>query len=481
MSQASEVGQEQAAALRIERDGAEPTLVVRSAHPHHLDLFDGQVAPGPDGPTVRGPLSRRNADAARRVLPNLRPRPIGLHTSAGTGDRLGLATPGHVRAFRESGKGVRPVFAQQSIREMDRLGRTPQDVLDDATFGCIAAGWDGPVGADADHLKTTADIDRCLAAGFSLYTIDVGDFVNPHAGAPSEADLAALPWAGLEDDLAGARRRYAGRSVDVGDRGITVGERDLAHAMAKYGAAIATGVSMYRHLMAHASTGVEVEIAVDETDEPTTPAEHVYIATELARLGVEWVSFAPRHLGTFEKGVEFVGDRDALFDSIRLHAGIARTLGPYKIGMHSGSDKFSIYAGLMEHTDGMVHLKTSGTSYLVALGVLATAAPELLHQAYALSFDVYRDARASYQVSADFATVPAPREVSDDGLMALLTNPATRQILHVGYGAVLRTPERGPSELGLEIRSALEAHRDEYSADLATHLGRHLAPLASLR
>jgi hypothetical protein len=238
---------------------------------------------------------------------------------------------------------------------------------------------------------------------------------------------------------------------------------------------------MYRHLMAHASTDVEVEIAVDETDEPTTPAEHVYIATELARLGVEWVSFAPRHLGTFEKGVEFVGDRDALFDSIRLHAGIARTLGPYKIGMHSGSDKFSIYAGLMEHTDGMVHLKTSGTSYLVALGVLATATPELLHQAYALSFDVYRDARASYQVSADFATVPAPREVSDDGLMALLTNPATRQILHVGYGAVLRTPERGPSELGLEIRSALEAHREEYSADLATHLGRHLAPLASRR
>ena len=49
-----------------------------------------------------------------------------LATSAGVGDRLGLATPGHVRAFREHGAGIVPVFAQQSIRERDRLNRTPQ-------------------------------------------------------------------------------------------------------------------------------------------------------------------------------------------------------------------------------------------------------------------------------------------------------------------------------------------------------------------
>jgi hypothetical protein len=36
-------------------------------------------------------------------------------------------------------------------------GRTPVDVLTDATWGAFQAGWRGPVGADADHLKTTSN------------------------------------------------------------------------------------------------------------------------------------------------------------------------------------------------------------------------------------------------------------------------------------------------------------------------------------
>src|SRR6218665_892748 len=212
----------------------------------------------------------------------------GVGSSGGRGDRLGLATPGHVAAFRDFSPTVRPIFAQQSIREMDRLGRSPQQVLDDATFGCIEAGWTGPVGADADHLKTVYDIDRCLAAGFSLFTIDVGDFVEPVQGVPSDAELAELPWSELEDDLDSARRRYASLRVELETGAQTIGESALAHAMAKYGRAVAMGARLYRHLMDRAMYPVEVEIAVDETEEPTTPEEHLYIATELARLGVHW-------------------------------------------------------------------------------------------------------------------------------------------------------------------------------------------------
>src|SRR5262249_5453056 len=43
-----------------------------------------------------------NAAALRQSLPFLTPRPLGLRKSAGCGDRLGLATPGHVRALRRS-------------------------------------------------------------------------------------------------------------------------------------------------------------------------------------------------------------------------------------------------------------------------------------------------------------------------------------------------------------------------------------------
>lgn len=459
--------------IRIETDLGARTLVVTTDDDVVLHGFEGDATDTPTGRRLTGVLTARNARAVRALRPNLVPAPIGLRTSAGTGDRLGMATPGHVQAFRQSAPRVRPVFAQQSIREMDRLGRTPQQVLDDATFGCLEAGWDGPVGADADHLKTTADIDRCLAAGFSLFTIDVGDFVND----PSGVDPAALPWAELADDLDSARRRYASLAVDLGPRAMTVSDAELAHAMGKYGRAVAEGARMYRHLRERADYPVEVEIAVDETDEPTTAAEHVYIATELARLGVTWVSFAPRHLGSFEKGVEFEGDRAALDETIGTHAAIARALGPYKIGMHSGSDKFSIYGGLMEQTEGLVHLKTSGTSYLVALGVLARTDPDLFRAAYAASVAAYRSARDSYQVSADEQQIPDPAAVPNAELPALLTARATRQVLHVGYGAVLRDG-CAESVLGRDVMCRLAKHRDDYTADLAAHLGRHLEPFA---
>lgn len=453
-------------------------LTVANASDRERGLFE-QLVPGPVSGVLHGPLSAHNAAAARAVQPNLSPQPVGLATSAGTGDRLGLATPGHSDAFRDFSPTLRPIFAQQSIREMDRLGRSPQQVLDDATFGCIEAGWTGPVGADADHLKTVYDIDRCLAAGFTLFTIDVGDFVEAVDGVPSDTDLAVLPWAELEDDLHSARRRYASLRIelDVGEQ--TVDEAALAHAMGKYGRAVAMGAHLYRHLMDRAMHPVEVEIAVDETDEPTTPEEHLYIATELARLGVRWVSFAPRHLGSFEKGVEFSGDRGALYASIARHAALARALGPYKIGMHSGSDKFSIYDGLMEHTRGMVHLKTSGTSYLVALGVIAQHRPDLFRRAYETSLAAYRAARASYQVSAAENLVPSPEGVTDPELPGLLRSAATRQILHVGYGAVLREEKSDvASVLGAEIIGALAAHRDDYRSELRSHLGRHLAPFS---
>jgi hypothetical protein len=133
---------------------------------------DGSDIAG-DGELLLCPLTPGNATALRTRLPWLRPVPLGLRTSAGFGDRLGLATPGHVRAAREA--GIAPIFAQQSVRENARTGRTPQQVLDDAMWGLFQEGWREPWGADADHLKTSADVDAFVAAGYTLYTIDPGD------------------------------------------------------------------------------------------------------------------------------------------------------------------------------------------------------------------------------------------------------------------------------------------------------------------
>lgn len=453
-------------------------LRVAAPDPQKFRQFDGEAHETHDGWVLDGDLNEVNASGVRDLFPWLTPRPLGLRTSAGTGDRLGLATPGHVRAFRTNGAGVLPVFAQQSIREMDRLGREPRQVLDDATFGCLEAGWTLPVGADADHLKTTLDIDRCLDAGFTSFTIDPGEHVVSLQDQGQEASLEQLDWDGLEDRPHDMLARYAELRLEVDGEELLLAPADVVRAALKYSGAVLHVVRMHRHLTDRATHPVEVEVSVDETDEPTTLVEHVYLATEMKRLGVEWVSFAPRYHGDFEKGVDYRGDLDAFEQELSQNAQIANQLGPYKMSLHSGSDKFSIYERAVAATGGLIHLKTSGTTYLVALGVVAKTNPELFRLIYEQSRAAYGGTRASYQVSARLERAAYSGELKDENLSWLLDAPDSRQILHVGYSAVIGIDASDGGEMARRLRENLWSASVAFEEALESHIGRHLRPFA---
>jgi hypothetical protein len=443
-----------------------------------LAAFHGEHQEFRDGYTLHlCPADHANAHALRMALSWLQPVPLGLTTSAGFGDRLGLATPGHVRALQKvvaasAAPPVAPIFAQQSIREMARTGRTPDDVLSDATWGTFEAGGRGPLGADADHLKTLADIDACAAAGFSLYTFDPGAQVDSTAGTVSPVEIqqkiGALPWPDLNSSPDDLRERFIGRTVDLGNGSIQLTDEVVLRAAAKYGRAVAHVAKLYRHLE---SKGVpfEVEVSVDETETPTTHAEHNYVACELQRLGVHWVSLAPRYVGRFEKGVEYIGDLDALRADLAGHAAIARALGPYKLSLHSGSDKFSVYPLIADATRGMVHLKTAGTSYLEGLRTIARVNPALFREIAALALKRYAIDRATYHVSADTTRVPVLSKLADDALAGLLDQFEARQILHVTFGSAL-------AKFGADIKASLRAHEEEHYAMLERRFVKHLEP-----
>jgi len=173
-------------------------------------LAGEQVASIGDRPIVLAPTDAPNAAALRRALPWTAPGRIGLATSVGLGDRLGLATPGHIRAVR--GTGLRAVLAQQSIREMTRTGRSPQDVMDDATWGVFQEGYRDGFGCDADHLQTAPDIRATADAGFVSFTIDPGAKVADGADA-MDADALRANYASLDFDALGrtAEIRFLGR------------------------------------------------------------------------------------------------------------------------------------------------------------------------------------------------------------------------------------------------------------------------------
>jgi len=452
----------------MEKHGTVKSLVISPVDEHVAKDFTGQA----EGGLFRAPVTPDNALALRKALPNLTPTKFGLAMSVGFGDRLGLATPGHVAALEAVGARIKPIFAQQSIREMGRTNRTPRNVLDDATWGAFQAGWHAQVNADADHLHTYEDIDRCVEAGFVFYTLDPNDHVNPEAEHASQVrceEMArSLDWAGLDSSYEDFLARYSGHTIDLEGESITLGDESLIRAMAKYGAALVQTVAMYRHLEA---TGIdfEFEMAVDETDYPTKPAEHVVIMSELKRLGATPVSFAPRFVGGFEKGVEYIGDLVELKRDFEIHAEIARALGPYKLSLHSGSDKFSTYPLIAEATRGVVHLKTAGTSWAEALRVIARHDPALFRQVLDLSIDEFETNRLSYHLSCDLTRIP--QDPTDSELDTLLTLTDSRQVLHVGYGAAL-------TRYHDELYACWATHEVELTQIIRDHFIKHLAPFA---
>jgi len=383
-----------------------------------------------------------------------------------------------------------PIFAQQSIREMARTGRTPEEVMDDAAWGVFQEGWRDGFGADADHLKTVNDIDRCVAAGFTFYTVDPGDHVDDAADTDSpatlEAKVASLPWLVLDGSPADLRDRYLGKTFDpstssgcgLSDFSLTFDEESLLRAAAKYGRAVAHTAVMYRHLAERmGERPFELEMSVDETETPTSVLEHFFVASELRRLGVEWVSLAPRFVGRFEKGVDYIGDMAAFEASFAQHVAVMRHLGPYKLSLHSGSDKFSIYPIFAKYAGDLVHVKTAGTSYLEALRAIAGIDPDLFRNILAFALDRYAEDRATYHVSADASRVPRPDQLPDDELASVLDQFDGRQVLHVTFGSVLTARDKaGGYRFRDRLLEALESDEEAYYAALEAHFERHLEP-----
>jgi hypothetical protein len=430
---------------------------------------------------VLGECNHANAAALRATLPWTAPVCMGLATSAGLGDRLGLATPGHIRAMRRAGGRVKPFLAQQSVREMMRTMRTPEQVMDAATWGVLQEGYTDGFGSDADHLQKPVHIDPMVEAGFTMFTIDPGAHVEDAADTMDIEALASrfdrLDFAGLRTSAADLKAGYDGVAfpLDGGGRVQLAGETFLRAAV-KYGNAIAHVARMVEHLRETAVGPVEIEVSVDETESPTSVEEHYFFAAELKRLGVAWVSLAPRFVGRMEKGVDYIGDLGVFREAFQGHAAVMRTLGPYKISIHSGSDKFSIYPILAEMTDGYVHLKTAGTSYLEAVRTVAKTDPDLYREIHEFARKHYERDKATYHVSADIAKIKPAKDLADEDLVAVFDDFDTRQALHVTFGSVL--VENSGATFRDPMMFDLLRHEETHFEMLAAHLGRHLEPFA---
>ena len=419
------------------------------------------------------PINHANAALVREFFPFARPTShADKKITVGLGDRLGLASPGHIRLIK--GLDVFPVLAQQSMRELNLTGRTYPDVLDAATWAVLQEGYECGYGADGDHLKTADEVAMALGCGFTMITLDCSEHINNDALNSPPREIERLYNELPESERAEYEKTYLGKIFELGGGFSAAFDADsLKKTAVVYGKAVRHAVRIYYDQIAACGRAVDFEISIDETLSKTRPEAHYFTANELKKHGVEPASIAPRFCGEFQKGIDYRGDIVDFEWDLAIHARIADHFG-YKLSVHSGSDKFSVFGAVGRLTGGKYHIKTAGTNWLEALRVIAEKDAGLFRDIARLAIKSLPEAKKYYHISGDAANVPDVSRTPDGSLPGLLDSDDARQILHITYGQVL-------AEYREKIYAALNRYEEDYYGKLINHIGKHLDGLLITR
>lgn len=401
--------------------------------------------------------------------------------SVGTGDRFGRQGEAQISAFQLlAAKGVdASIVWNKSNREHVIIGTDPRDQRESADAAIAATGFKGQYCVDADHIGLQ-NVDKFIP-WCDFFTIDVADFI----GKPASPERIAA--------FLGARQSLVGDKTAP----VVISPAIMEKSATKYLYAIDEAAKVYaRILQAKPDGDFHVEISMDETDEPQSPAELAVILAAIADAGIPVQTIAPKFSGRFNKGVDYVGDVKGFLKEFEEDATVATwaakafSLPPsLKLSVHSGSDKFSIYPGIREIVKKLgcgLHLKTAGTTWLEELIGLAEAGGEglaIAKRVYAQAYARYDELAGPYAsvIDISMARLPAPGTVNAWDSAAYVAalrhdqknprfNADLRQLLHIGYKVA--------AEMGKEYLDALDTYEDSISRNVSVNLfERHLSPL----
>ncbi len=406
--------------------------------------------------------------------------------SFGMGDRFahqGSAQLAACMMVAKQGVDIVPVW-NKSNREHLLIGTKPSGLRAEADAAVKALGWKKPYHVDADHIQLET-VDRFIAPS-DFFTIDVADSI----GKPADP--------GSVKAFVDRHAELAGKIVIPNiDRPFETTRADIGRIVGRYLLAVQDAGKIYRHIAkAKGEANFITEVSMDETDSPQTPPELLVILAALADEKVPLQTIAPKFTGRFNKGVDYVGDvkqfEKEFNDDLAVIAfaikkyGLSPTL---KLSVHSGSDKFSIYAPIrraLKKFNAGLHLKTAGTTWLEEVIGLAEAGGDglaLAKEIYAAALDHIEELCAPYAtvIDIDRKKLPTKETVNNwrpEQFVSALRhdqknkafNPSLRQLLHVGFKIAAKKGDR--------YLNALKKHEAVIAKNVTENLyERHMKPL----
>lgn len=406
--------------------------------------------------------------------------------SIGVGDRFAHQAKAQLRACQmaaEHGVDVVPVW-NKSNREHTIIGTEPTTTRLAADAAVAALGWTKPYHLDADHIRLDT-VDRFLAP-CDFFTIDVADSIGQPCG-----EEAAIAFADRHADLVGEL------AIPGIEKPFPIARAAILLVAKKYLKAVQDAGAIYRKIEAAKGKGNFItEVSMDETDSPQTPPELLLILAALADEGVPVQTVAPKFTGRFNKGVDYVGNvhqfETEFRDDLAVIAFAVKKFGlpaNLKLSVHSGSDKFSIYAPIknaIHKFDAGLHVKTAGTTWLeevIGLAESDGAGLEMAKAIYAKALAKKAELCAPYAtvIDIDESKLPSLERVGDWGpeqFIAALQhvpthpafNPHFRQLLHVAFKVA--------AQMGDQYLTMLKECEETIAQNVTHNLyDRHLKPL----
>jgi len=406
--------------------------------------------------------------------------------SFGIGDRFGRQGKAQLAAIikaKQQGLNITPVW-NKSNREHSIIGTTPRDTRKEADDAVSTAAFEEPYFVDADHIGLN-NVDAFIESS-DFFTLDVADFIGQSA---QESDIQAF----IEK-----HKKFIGSLAIPGiDTTFEITEQQVRAIAAKCLLAIKEAGKIYRHIESAKGSGNFItEVSMDETDQPQTPVEMLFILAAIADEGIPARTIAPKFTGRFNKGVDYVGDVQKFAKEFEADVAVVALAAnefdlpkDLTLSVHSGSDKFSIYgpiAGILKKFDAGLHLKTAGTTWLEELIGLAMAGGEglaIAREVYAVAISRIDELCGPYAtvIDIDIATLPAPDAVDQwdaDAFASALRHDQScqrydlnlRQLLHVAYKIA--------AEMGPRYFDALDKYADIIARNVTENIyERHIKPL----
>ena len=406
--------------------------------------------------------------------------------SFGVGDRFGRQGKAQLQAIinaKKQGINITPVW-NKSHREHTIIKTTPASVRTEADDAVKALGWNNPFYVDADHIGLN-NVDLFIDSS-DFFTLDVADFI----GRPADEDQV--------NTFVNKYKKYLGSLAIPGiDEPLEISEEQIETIANKVLLAVKEAGKIYRHIeTAKGADNFITEVSMDETDQPQTPVEMLFILAAIADERIPAQTIAPKFTGRFNKGVDYVGDvtrfAKEFEEDLAVIAFAVREFSlpeNLKLSVHSGSDKFSIYGPMhkaLKKFDAGLHIKTAGTTWLEELIGLALAAPDglsIAKQVYTKALSRFDELCTPYAtvIDIDKDKLPPPQVVDrwngDEFANALRHDqscdkydPNFRQLLHVAYKIA--------AEMGADYTNALEKHEEIIAQNVTENIyRRHIKPI----